>query len=170
MLLRIIHFLVLGVILIGCSSLPNVPGESTNNNVSEPQSRVYPGIDHPDFSEYAETIEVPEVTKDKGIVTGILLDSEERKPYITTLLLGKIVYASDPVAPPLIEYSLDTSPIAKMSKQGFFVFDKVDPGEYGIVIWSPVNAVLLEDPATGEFLQVSVVAGQITDLGTVFVK
>lgn len=120
---------------------------------------------------HPDQIEIPNPNADSGVVTGRLLIQGTNEPYLDSLLiLGEISEADQPGFPPLVGYSVESDPHAVQAKDGTFVFNQVKPGKYGIVLWSPLSTFLLSDPQTGETIFVIVNAGEVTDLGTIFVK
>ena len=118
-----------------------------------------------------EQLEIPVPQTDSGVVTGTLLFQESEEPYLNSILiLGQISEADQPGYPPLVGYSLDSDPQAVQAKDGTFAFDRISPGKYGIVLWSPLSSFLLSDPQTGEIILVEVKEGEVTDLGTIYIK
>ena len=130
----------------------------------------YPQTTEPDLL-HPDRLEVPILRSDSGVVTGTLLLQESKAPYLNSILiLGQISEADQPGYPPLVGYSLDNDLLAIQAKDGSFTFDRIPPGKYGIVLWSPLSTFLLSDPQTGEMILVEVKAGEITSLGTIYLK
>lgn len=172
-------FLFLVLIIGGCT----VDGQriNTTNDVST----AYPGSTLSGSSSYPapnndpekivetyfpEKINVPEPKLGFGNAIGILLVEGSDQPYLGGLLLGEVLYSDSTEAPPLIQFSEETSIRALMDQTGLFLFTDVPPGEYGIIIWSPTGGTLLTDIKTGEMVKVTVIANKITDLGKIFIK
>lgn len=130
----------------------------------------YPGPDPMNQSSvFPDAIEVPQPASDLGVVTGRILQAGNREVFLApTLLLGELVFADDPNAPPLVGYSIETDPVAVQAKTGHFVFKDIKPGRYAIVVWTPLTQALLMD-SQGATAQVVVEAGKIIDLGDVYV-
>ncbi|MEM3485496.1 MAG: hypothetical protein QXI12_07720 [Candidatus Methanomethyliaceae archaeon] len=85
------------------------------------------------------------------------------------LYLGKAVPTSDPNVE-LIELDENSSPRAIIDRTtGEFIFLNVEPGKYGIIAWEPMKSILVNDPETGSTLFVILSAGQVKDIGTIFV-
>ena len=179
-LLFLFLILLISACSIGISSpntMPAHPEKSKSetaypiNNLQSSESvNAYPqpteiDILHPD------KIEIPNPSANNGVVTGKILIQGTNEPYLNSfLILGEVSEADQPGFPPLVGYSLDSNPRAVQAKDGTFVFDKIKPGKYGIVLWSPLSTFLLSDPQTGETILVMVNAGKITDLGTIYIK
>jgi len=119
---------------------------------------------------FPDSINVPEPKLGFGNVSGKLLVEGTDLPYLGGLLIGEVLYSDSPEAPPLIQYSEETSIRAVMDQTGLFLFTEVPPGEYGIIIWSPTGGTLLADIKTGEMVNVTVIANKITDLGNIYIK
>jgi hypothetical protein len=115
-------------------------------------------------------IEIPNPKDDNGVVIGYMMVQGENKPYAGILYLGGMVYADNPDAPPMVGFSVETSPKADMDQVGRFVFKDVKPGDYGLVLWNPVSFFLLNEPNTEKSIKVVVKKGEVIDLGTVYVK
>ena len=130
----------------------------------------YPGPDPVNQSSvFPDAIEVPQPAPDLGVVTGRILQAGNQEVFLApTLLLGELVFADDPNAPPLVGYSIETDPVAVQDKTGQFVFKDIKPGKYAIVVWTPLTQSLLMD-SQGATAQVIVEAGKIVDLGDVYV-
>lgn len=63
-----------------------------------------------------------------------------------------------------------SSPKATIDETGTFVFTDIPPGRYALAASiSPANSVLIPDPETGKELIISVRAGEVVDLGIVYV-
>lgn len=85
------------------------------------------------------------------------------------LYLGKAVPTSDPNVD-LIELDENSSPRAVIDRTtGEFIFLNVEPGKYGLIAWEPMRSILVNDPETGSTLFVILSAGQVKDIGTIFV-
>lgn len=145
----------------GEPTMPEVPTES------------YPGPPQPTddpLAAYPKTIEVPQPKPGLGVVTGRVLEQSNNEVYLApSLILGELVYSSDPdAAPPLVGFSEGSDPKAVQALTGNFVFQDIKPGSYAIVIWTPASSTLLMD-SDGNTTVVEVQADQVLDLGDVFV-
>lgn len=116
-------------------------------------------------------IDVPTPEMDNGVIIGKILVQGTNEPYLNSILiLGEISEANQPGYPPLVGFSVENSPHALQAEDGSFVFTSVKPGNYAIVLWSPLSTFLLSNFQTGETIFITVNPGEITDLGTVYVK
>lgn len=85
------------------------------------------------------------------------------------LYLGKAVPTSDPRIE-LIELEEKASPRAIINRAtGDFIFLNVNPGKYGLIAWEPMRSMPVNDPKTGSTLFITLHAGQIVDIGTLFI-
>ncbi|HKZ36802.1 MAG TPA: hypothetical protein VJ184_04065 [Chryseolinea sp.] len=120
---------------------------------------------------HPDTVTIPKPGSDTGVVTGKILLENSEMPYLNSLLLlGEVSNPDTEGYPPLVGFSLETDPKAIQAKNGLFVFDNIKPGEYGIVLWSPISTFLLSDLQTGDTLFVTVKAGEVSDIGIVYIK
>jgi hypothetical protein len=150
----------------GVPSGESYPGPE-DAGVSPTESYPAPPQPNPEENFYPESIAVPQPAQGAGVVTGKLVNDGE--VYLAPILiLGGLVYASDPQYPPLVEYSVETSPKAIQDQTGKFVFQDVPPGEYAMVIWTPEAQTLVTD-SSGEYVAVTVEADKVTDLGELLV-
>lgn len=182
---RQILLLLITLVLVSCSATSptsSVPGATATKGTFEQgyplqngpgATDSYPAPLSPtqDFvSSFPETVTIPKPKDGVGVVTGRLVESGNREPYLaSTLILGTMVFANEPnAAPPLLRYSEVTDPKATQDRSGKFYFEDIAPGTYGIVIWTPGSHSLVND-GQGNTVQVNVEAGKVTDLGDVFV-
>jgi hypothetical protein len=49
------------------------------------------------------------------------------------------------------------------------MFTDVPPGNYGLFIWTPVNAFIIEDENSSTPIIIEVKSGETYDLGTIYV-
>jgi len=82
------------------------------------------------------------------------------------LFLAQAVPASNPDVA-LLELDQDNSPRAFLDRAtGRFVFVDIEPGKYGLIVWEPMNSVIVNDPETGGTLFVTLSADRVVDVGT----
>lgn len=113
---------------------------------------------------------IPNPSPETAVITGYLLTpNTEGTPYIADLILGKTLSPDQAGYPPMISYSDDTAMRAKQNTDGQFFFANILPGEYAILISTPINAQLILDPETNSPKLVTAIAGQITNLGIVVI-
>jgi len=122
---------------------------------AEPSKPVYPST----------PLVIPPAGENTGVVTGRLVDEQTGGPlaYQSVYLADKIPLTPGP------GYTLGiqerSSPHALTNEKGQFAIGDIPPGTYVMMVWTPFNASVVIDQATGKELEVSIVAGQILDLG-----
>jgi hypothetical protein len=159
--------LCLALIVVGCRAQPqNVPASTP-----APGDEGYPGPDSlaTAIAPTSVVLTIPEPSDVAGVVTGQLVDTAG-KPYVGTLYLGKAIYSNQPEMGPVISFSEQDPRAILDPATGTFVQGDVVPGEYGLVLWTPVGSNVITDPTTGEHFLFEVVAGQVTDLGSITVE
>lgn len=137
----------------------------------------YPGPDNTSAGtapalDLVPVLDVPSPASGLGVVTGFLLvGGEGGQPYFgNAVYLGHALAPSDPAFPPMISLSESEDPLAVMDQTGRFLFVDVEPGTYGLVLWSPVGSAPMQDPATGAYMIIEVKADQVIDLGVIPIK
>lgn len=122
---------------------------------------------------YVDEITLPEPGENTGVVYGTLLTaSGDKTPYLApTLYLGRFLASEsgEDDAPMLGSLSIEEDPKGIQAVTGEFFFDQVPPGRYGLFVWSPASAYILEDTEAGESLIIEVLAGETVDLGTIYI-
>jgi len=119
-----------------------------------------------------EEITVPTPSEASGIVVGKMLTESDGEPYLAPrLYLGSYIVPDEDVedAPPLIGISADSDPVAMQAQDGTFVFSEINPGDYILLIWSPMNIVPAKSADGRGEIVISVEAGDVIDLGNVYV-
>lgn len=126
------------------------------------------------LSDLPATLTVPEPVPGMAVVTGKVLSiSEGNGPFLNaSLYLGSYISPNEggEDAPQLVGISPGIDPMAQQAQDGTFVFVDVPPGSYGLFIYTPMSAFLMSDAKTGEYVNVTIEAGQLIDLGTLYVK
>lgn len=131
----------------------------------------YPAPESENYSsEYPDEITIPPLKNELGIVTGRLVANSDRTdPYLaTSIYLGKAIEANLTDYPPLISLDTTSDPLAVQAKNGDFIFSDVEPGIYGLIIWSPFSQTVIQNPDKDGFpLLVEVMPGKIKNLGVI---
>jgi hypothetical protein len=116
---------------------------------------------------------IPTAAQDKGVVHGILMEVDSKKPLSEAegvdLFLGAILRSGDN-GQSLASLDKATAPRADPDGNGRFVFADVPPGEYALVVRSPISEVVARKLDQSGDVIVTVVAGQAIDLGEVYSK
>ena len=133
----------------------------------EPQSysSAYPQPSDDPAAPIATRGSIPTPDNSTGVVTGRLLANG--KPALNVLLFLALVKVDENNIDVIAGYSRQTAPKAFVGQEGLFVFNKVPPARYGIVLDTGIGQYLLhfpKDPA--EQLLFNLEAGKIIDLGT----
>jgi len=121
---------------------------------------------------YPQSVEVPLPGENTGVVTGKLISADNQEPYLAPVLyLGKYQNPEQEAEglPKAFSISTETDPQAVQSQDGNFVFSNVDPGEYRLFIWTPMNFLIVDDAMTHENIVVQVDIGEVTDLGIIVI-
>ena len=71
---------------------------------------------------------------------------------------------------PVVTMRQQASPHTMTDESGNFTFLDLEPGTYALILWTPVNSLVINDPETSEGLLVTVEAGAITELGEITVN
>jgi hypothetical protein len=100
---------------------------------------------------------------DLGIVVGALSLEGQPAPG-HTMYLAAVISSGEGMEMAALDPAND--PRAESDGAGYFVFLDVPPGRYGLGISSPVGPLLIRG-ADGDEIIAEVLAGQVTDLGTV---
>lgn len=184
----VICILLLVVVLLGsCKKATEKVGEinltnqesypvlSEDSTVNIDSDQAYPIETHnSEISSLPETLIIPNASANSGVVFGMILSLDSKNsPYVAPdLYLGAYLRpdGGDVEAPLLVGISPDEDPKALKAQDGTFVFVDVPPGTYGLFIYTPMSAFLMTDAKTGEYVNIQVEAGQLIDLGTLYVK
>jgi len=153
--------LVLASMLVGCGQpvVPVGPSPTQNTAAGEPTSARTP----------ASIAATP--APGTGLVTGVALWEEEDNQPATEIDLylaevSEVVEGGTSVA----KLDAGSAPKAVVYQTGAFIFTDIPPGSYALVASiSPANSTLILDSETSTELVISVEAGDIVDLGTVYI-
>jgi len=133
-----------------------------------PQSNSYPGPSQDNAPVSTSTlVVVPTADKDTGVVTGQISFTGTDKPAsLQTVYLGyKMLLTPGPDY--TIGMTQQGSPHSVTDRQGSFAIGDVPPGNYLILIWSPMGASPVIDSNTGKEMEIVVKAGEVLDIGQV---
>lgn len=103
-----------------------------------------------------------------GIVKGVILNYQTKEPLSESVVyLGEIIKSttSDDEMASLEPVS---APRAYSDEHGNFAFVNLLPKEYVVAASTPRGQVFLIDPNTQNEIRVTVIAGQVKDIGTVY--
>lgn len=98
-------------------------------------------------------------------MTGKLESATSQSLSGITLFLGVILPLNSGQAH-LVNINPDQSPKTTISADGGFEFSNIAPGQYALVLWSPLQSIIVPDPHDSQQdLLVTVTSDQIIDLG-----
>ncbi len=105
-----------------------------------------------------------------GAVKGRLISKTHNVPLQNLIIyLGNLV-PLEPGPGYLVVIDYNTSPQSPLDPAGYFVMPNVTPGTYGLVVWAPFKGQILMDTMQADKqLLVTITAGQVVDLGDIFV-
>jgi hypothetical protein len=132
----------------------------------------YPGISEtPTSSYFVDRFEIPQPGENTGVIIGKLVEAGTSEPYLgAQIVLGPVSYSDNPEFPPLVGFSLESDPIAIQATDGSFLFDDVAPGNYGLVLFTPLSQALVSKPGSDDTLIFEVNANQVVDLGELLIR
>jgi hypothetical protein len=104
---------------------------------------------------------IPTPTAGQGVVTGVLIDQRTGQPAVKTILYLEPAMNHD--VPSLLYGPLNYQPKTTSLGTGQFVITDVPPGEYVLVLYSPID-ILFYQQADGSAVLVQVKPGEVTDL------
>jgi len=109
---------------------------------------------------------VPTPGSDSGVIIGILLDEADNTAIANqTIFLGDVIYPS--VGSGFsIGIDQSKSPTTVTNQDGEFAIGSVPPGEYVIMVWTPVMSSAVLDPGTNEPMVIVIMANQTFDIGS----
>lgn len=107
-----------------------------------------------------------------GGAAGRIVDSVTGQPVIDrALFLGtwSTMTSKEGEESPFVVMLPSTSPQATVDGEGNFSFSNVEPGDYGIVLWTPMQSFVAANPDTEQAYVVTIEPDQVTELGTIVV-
>jgi hypothetical protein len=153
-LMRVVALILFFIMLTGCA---------ISSGLENPESSpVVPGS--PDSTEVASSAILGE---NNGGVVGYLHSSGNQTPIVGIgIYLGEFL-PLDPGPGFLITLEQNESPHTRTDNEGYFEISNVPPGEYPIIVWTPVRSQVIADDSGERELIVIIEAGKETDLGVI---
>ena len=144
------------LLLIGCAQPTTLA----------PSTEYPPGTLAASPSEAIPTIVIPKPDENNGVVVGQLVMRGSG-----TLLVGLPVYLGqllpmDPEPAYLVTVQENSSPHTTSDGDGRFALSAA-PGDYVFMIWTPIHSRVVINPATNKVWEVSVKAGETTNVGKI---
>jgi hypothetical protein len=113
----------------------------------------------------AEANAFPSPAADSGVVTGRIIVESSGAPLVGVVVyLGEIL-PLDPGEEYLVTLEEQASPHASIDENGRFIITDIPPGDYPIIVWTPMRSQVLADPDGELEFSVSVQAGEVIDIG-----
>lgn len=101
-----------------------------------------------------------------AVVWGMIVEAEtQRAPLESVVYLGEVVRLDN--GTPVVRLERKSAPFATPSAEGWFIFGDVQPGEYGLVVYTPDFSFLVDNPRDAESLIFTVHSEEVLDLGTI---
>jgi hypothetical protein len=168
--LAIFMFLIIAGLLAACQSEPQAQATpvapATAAAVAPSASTSAPAASGPR--------QIPTASADKAVIHGVVRQVDTNKPLGEAegvdVFLAQVLHSADSS---MTMSSLDktTAPRSDPDAQGVFVFADVPPGEYALVVRSPLTEVVARQANdTSKDLVVTVTAGQTLDVGEIVTK
>lgn len=158
--LMFLSSLLLVATISACTQIQPLPLESPLTAVLSPLSPpgVIPLVNMPE-------VDIPKGGKESGVIVARVYSS-----ILNDYLAGIPVYLADilPLSPGdgyLITFKEQESIHIQSDTNGYLVFDNVPPGEYGLIVFSPLKSSVISDPNGEQELRIRVEAGQVLNLG-----
>jgi len=115
------------------------------------------------------SVAAPSPVPGMAVVVGEIIDVQtQQAPLEGTLYLGSIVSLDN--GKPVVRLDRETAPSAVPTQGGRFSFQEIEPGRYGLVLYTPEISFLIDDPESGKSLTFTVKPDQILDLGKIEVS
>ena len=113
------------------------------------------------------TVTVPAPDNNTGVITGRLFSTKMGAPLSKMgVYLGEYIYLT-PGPDYMVSLRQESSPHTITDAGGNFLIVDVQPGEYPIIAWTPINSYVIPGESGEKELVIVVVAGQVTDLGEI---
>ena len=146
---------------------------------SEPQAQATPAASTPAASAGSATPaaagprQIPTPSPDKAVVHGVIREIDTKKPLSEAqgidVFLAQVIRSPD--GPSMSSLDKTTAPSTSPDQSGVFVFADVAPGEYAIVVASPLSELIGRSPKDlTKDIVITVTAGQTLDVGEVYTK
>lgn len=129
--------------------------------------RIHPRTQFPDGP-----LTTPSAKADTGVVRGRLKaePSVELVLFTGDIYLAPVIYMEGEIRVPFLSLDETTDPKASLrNSDNEFIVTDVPPGEYGVIVHTPVSDIVVPEAEYG-FLIIEVVAGEVIDLGDLTVE
>ena len=124
-----------------------------------------------------QTLDLPTVSSESGQIYGRFVEESPAarvflagQLYLAPVVYGNKVQEEDPDVP-FISLNVGVDPIADLRNDaGEFAFLDVPPGEYGLVLYTPVKSYLVPDSTGQSPLYLNIQAGEALGLDDIILK
>lgn len=160
--LQLSSAILAGFLFAGCdtSAINSIPFESPLSFTSPlPTSAPY-------------TLEIPELADGTGAVHGRLIAaSDPAKIFLAgRVYLAPLRNSEGEVSIPYVSIDTSLDPLeSRRTADGEFLILDVLPGQYGVVVYTPLTSYLVPGDTNG-LLIIEVVAGEVFDLGDIIIN
>ena len=116
------------------------------------------------------TLKIPKAGRTTGVIVA-RISSTTYGDYLSgvTLYLGDFL-PLEPGSEYLITFKEQESPHEEVNEDGYVIFDNVSPGEYALIVWSPLRSTVASDLGGERELRIKLEAGQVLNLGEISVQ
>ena len=145
---------------------------STSKDVDALYDSHYPVEEITEDSNLLTQISISEPTLGYATVHGTLISvSQNNTAYIApSLFLGEVISSTASESDLIVgSISIESDPIAQQAINGDFIFVDVEPGSYGLFIWTPASAFIIRDAQTNQPITFTTNPNEIIDLGIIYV-
>ncbi len=133
------------------------------------------GVPQPEAlpAEYGCNLDFSAPSSDSGTVCGMVISETPATKYLLAgdFYLAPVIYSKakledgSEIDIPFVSLNVGSDKVADIkTESGGFVFLDVPPGEYGVVIYTPVQSFLFHDGAGQNTLMFEIVAGEVNQL------
>lgn len=154
------------------STYPIDDNSSTSKDVSTLYDSHYPIEEITESSNLLTQISISEPASGYATVHGTLISiSQNNTAYIApSLFLGDVISSTTSESGLIVgSISIESDPIAQQATNGDFIFVDVEPGSYGLFIWTPASAFIIRDAQTNQPITFTTNPNEIINLGTIYV-
>jgi hypothetical protein len=176
-------------VIVGCASQPaptpisqtgepdppdlaeDYPGPELQITTREAQPG-YPALG-PLMPDMEDTLPQPELplqlnpSEIGATIGGVILDRVTRQgPLESLIYLGQVQYTETGF--PVVSLNRQEAPVTILSRNGVFIFEDIEPGEYAVILFTPDYSLLVEYE-DGISVTFTAADGDVIDLGTIIV-
>ena len=133
---------------------------STDNSTDESADENPPEEDIP-------VIEIPTPSTDSGVIYGMIYSLTNEDPITFTKIYLATKIPVDPGDEYMVSIQENSSPHAQSNSNGEFVITDIEPGEYILVLVTPISTLPILD-INNEQIEFSIEAGELIDFNDIY--